>query len=607
MKNKVAGILRNKLLINYQSVKFVSSINKKYLLLVFMSELIGSLKILPYMYLLKVAVNLLTEISSFKSYLLSISIILLIILFLELSNTLINKFKSAQKIKLDFAIKEQMIEKNDSIDYYTLSTKEYFLLKTKALEGYEHGCIEENVSLVFSIISNIILLVGLMFTISSLGLALLLPVGITIGVRVMSEYFDRKANYIRTSQMAEINRKSNYLHHICENIHFAKEIRVFNLEDKFDDKLEEVSNEKNHIWEKYMKIFRYSSATYIIADIILQLVIYLILAYRVLVIKTITVGDFVYFFSAYQKIQDIMGSLASNNINIFLNANYLEDFMRYWLYKPNKSSMEYGNEKLCYMDKDDIIIEFHDVSFRYPNTDFDAISNINIKIRKGESYLIVGKNGSGKSTFIKLLCRLYSPTSGFITLNGKNIKDYDRQSYLTLFSVLFQDYKTIDLTIKDNITSISESVNYDAFRRATINADIFDKIKKMPKAESTSYSKSFDENGTEFSGGEAQKMMIAKTLYKNAPIYIFDEPTAGLDAISEYKIYENIKQTSSTGILIYITHRLSTGVNSGNILVFSNGKITERGNHIQLMNHQGIYASLFKSQATLYEEVNVNE
>lgn len=585
LKKNLSKTFKNKIIVTFLAIKFVFKINKIYLILVLIGELFNTLKILPYMFLLKTAVTMLIDLSEFTTYIFSVSLLLSTILVFELSNTILNKFKTKQKMKLNFSIKEQIIEKTDCFDYFTLSTKEYYMLQSKAVEGYGQDCIEKNVSLVFNIASNLILLSSIIFMISSLGFVLLLPICITIIVRILSEYFDRQASYIRTTQMSEINRKSKYLHRICENIRFAKEIRVFNLEEKFDIKLKEASKEKTQIWKKYMRIHRYSSLTHIIADIILQLAIYLILSYRVLVMKTINVGDFVFFFTAYQQIQGVMGNLALNNINILMNAKYLDDFMQYWNYKPLETCKQ-GNDKLIISEKDDIIIEFINVSFRYPNTDFDALSNINIKLRKGESYLIVGNNGAGKSTFIKLLCRLYSPTTGTITLNGKNILEYSREDYVSLLSVLFQDYKVLNLSIAENISSIERRVKKTIFDKAVSDAEIIDKIYSLPNKEKTSYSKAFDENGVEFSGGEAQKLMIAKTLYKNSTIKIFDEPTAGLDAVAEYKIYENIKQASVDGILIYITHRLSTGVNSKNILVFSQGKIFETGNHKQLIESQ---------------------
>lgn len=604
---KLFQSLKDKIVLSFKAVGFVSSINKLYILLVFIDELVSALKILPYMYLLKTAVDLLTRNTQFRDYIKSVALFLLIISSVEIISAQLDKMKVIQKSNLDFLIQDQMIQKNDSINYYTLSTKEFFLLKSKALDGYGRGCIEENIALIFKIISNIIILSGIIFTVYSLGIALLLPVFAAISVRVVSEYFDRKASYIRATQLAEVNRKSNYLHHICEDIRYAKEIRIFNLQDKFDFKLLDVSNEKTNIFKKYMKTFQYSSATHIFADIILQLVIYLILAYRVLVLHSISLGDFIYFFTAYQQIQNIIGELALNNINIFLNSRYLSDFMKFWAYSENDSIKEKYSSLPESLNRGKIEIEFHNVTFRYPNTDFDAVSDINIKLNQGEAYLIVGMNGAGKSTFVKLLCRLYTPTSGVITLNGVDIQKYDRKSYMDILSVLFQDYKTLNLTIRDNITSMEDNYSSEALTCAIKGADIDGKISSLPDSISTSYSKAFNENGTEFSGGEAQKMMIAKTLYKNAPVQIFDEPTSGLDAISEEKIYSYIKKNSSNKILIYITHRLSTGVNCNNIVVFADGKIYERGNHKQLMVRNGMYASLFHLQATLYSEESVNE
>lgn len=591
--------LKHKLAVSFLAVRFVSAINRVYLIWVFLKELINALKVLPYMYLLKKAVSGLEEPSGFRAYIFPVFYILSIIFILEWTSNLLDKIIVKSKLKLDFLIKEQIIEKTDALDYFVLSTKEYFVLQSKAMEGYGQGAVEENVHLFFSLISNLILLSGIGVVILSLGPALLLPICMTIAVRILSEFFDRKAGYIRRTEMPEVNRKSNYLHKICEDIRFAKEIRIFHLENKFDAKLREISREKVNIWKRYMGIFRYSSATYVIADIILQLVIYLILAYRVLVLRTIQVSDFVFFFSAYQQMQNVMGNLASGVMNIFLNADYLDDFMSYWYFKPLEAARE-GDDELKYSEDDDIVIEFKNVSFRYPNTDFDALSDINIKLKKGNTYLIVGKNGAGKSTFIKLLCRLYSPTMGTITLNGKNILEYDRNAYLSLLSVLFQDYKFLNLTVADNISSLEEAFDKDIFHRVVTDVGIEEKIQALPNKEYTIYGKEFDKNGVRFSGGELQKMMIAKTLYKQSPLKIFDEPTAGLDAVAEYNIYERMRQVSEKGILIYITHRLSTGVNSDNILVFSQGKIIEKGSHSQLMDQKGEYASLFEAQAALY-------
>jgi len=554
------------------------------------------------MFLLKIAVALLTQQSTFANFVSNVLPILSSILLLEIVTAFLSKVRGWQKEKLDFKIKELMIEKNTTTDYYTLSTKEYFMLKTKALEAYNQGCVDKNISLLFSTLSNFALLFGIIITITSLGMAIILPIIITIIVRILSEYFDRKAYYIRSTELAEVNRKSNYLHQVCEHIRFAKEIRMFDLKNKFDQKLESVSDKKTKIWKKYMRIFRYSSATYDIADIGLQLFIYLVLVYRIIVLKTLEIADFVYIFAACQQMQNMVGNIALNSINVFMNSNYLFDFMNYWNHKDNFDSIDDNRVKIEEFDFNSITIEFKNVSFKYPNTEFLALKNVNITLKCDETYLVVGKNGAGKSTFVKLLCRLYKPTSGIITLNGVDIQNYDMALYLNLISVLFQDYKTLNLSIRDNITSMNDDLDTDLLRNALQGADIYDKINSLPNLSETSYSKIFDDKGTEFSGGEAQKMMIAKTLYKHAYIRVFDEPTSGLDAVSEEKIYSYIQNNSKNCLTIYITHRLSTGVRCNNILVFDNGIIAEMGKHRELMTKNGIYTALFSSQAKLYAE-----
>jgi ATP-binding cassette subfamily B protein/ATP-binding cassette subfamily C protein len=561
---------------------------------------VKSLKILPNIYLLKVSVSALLRIDRFQQYILPVLAILAIILFSELCATLLKRYTSDEKPRLDFQIKQWFIEKNDVIDYYTLSTKEYYEIKEKAMEAYGRDCIEENIHHIFSMVSNGILLCSLLYTLYSLGITLLLPLAGTVIVRIISEYYDRKAEYIRTSEMTGVNRKNKYLHVIGETIQYAKDIRIFNLQGSFAGKLRDTSNEKIALWKNYFKTFRKSAFLYVIADTILQLVIYLVLTYRALVTKSIDISDFVFFFAAYQQIQGTVGDLALHNLDIISNARFLGDFITYWFYQGTLNSG--GMDIDAVSGVGSLTIEFKDVCFRYPNTDFDAASHINITLKSGESFLVVGKNGAGKSTFVKLLCRLYAPTSGTVLLNGVDIQRFSLNSYMRILSVLFQDYKTLNISIKDNITSMDEEVESACFSDAAQNADILDKIRTLPCQENTSYGKSFDEAGVEFSGGEAQKMMIAKTLCKDAPVQIYDEPAAGLDAVAEYHVFNSIQKVCADKILIYITHRLSTGVNSDNILVFSEGGIVEKGNHKELMQTNGIYATLFGLQATLYAE-----
>ena len=510
------------------------------------------------------------------------------------------KNKVCEKNALDISLKDIILNKNSETDYFIISTKEYFSIKRKAMEAYDQNCIEKNVSMLFSIISGLVVLTSISFTLRYLGWLMLLPIILSIGVRILAEFFDRKAYYIRITKLTDINRKCNYLHKICEGESYAKEVRIFNMEDKFDSKLISARDEKLDIWKKYMKKFRHSSATYEIADALLQLFLYIFLGYRVLIVADINIDDFVYLFTACQQVQNVIGNIALKCMDIYSNTYFLCDFMEYFKSDDTDIDKKKSNSKVVFPKSQKLIVEFKNVSFIYPNTNEYALKNININLEQGKSYLIVGKNGAGKSTFIKLLSRLYKPTEGEITLNGINIEDISRDEYWENISVLFQDNKMLSFSIEENISSFNSPANKIMLESVCRNVGIYDKIISLPNGFDTSYSKNFDEYGVEFSGGERQKLMLAKALYKNSFISIFDEPTSGVDAISDEKIYKSVQVHSDNKIIIYVTHKLSTGQECDNILVFDKATIVETGNHQQLMENEGIYAALYKLQAELY-------
>ena len=261
--------------------------------------------------------------------------------------------------------------------------------------------------------------------------------------------------------------------------------------------------------------------------------------------------------------------------------------------KDNKS---YGAKEF---DSDKFEIEFKNVSFKYPGADDYALKNINIKIKNGEHLAVVGRNGSGKTTFIKLMCRLYDVTDGEILINGVNIKDYTKESITKLYSVVFQDFKIFSIPLKDNICANKE---YDRERLYSCleNSDISDRVKNMPQKEDTYLYKDLDENGVEISGGEAQKLALARALYKDSPVVILDEPTAALDPVAENEIYNHFNSFVENKTAIYISHRLSSCVFCTRIAVFDNSRLTETGTHQELLSKGGRYSELWKAQAKYY-------
>ena len=245
-------------------------------------------------------------------------------------------------------------------------------------------------------------------------------------------------------------------------------------------------------------------------------------------------------------------------------------------------------------------VQFEHVSFRYPGTDTDIIKDLNLEFTIGERMAIVGKNGSGKTTFIKLLCRLYDVTEGCIKVNDVDIRKYDYQEYCNLFSVVFQDFRMFAVTVGENVAAsvdIDEAKALDALDRAGLG----ERVRELPEGLGTYVGTDFCQEGVNFSGGEKQKMAIARAIYKDAPFVIMDEPTAALDPESECQVYAGFDRMVGNKTALYISHRLASCRFCQDILVFDNGQVVQRGSHEELERQEGLYRELWSAQAQYYE------
>lgn len=252
-------------------------------------------------------------------------------------------------------------------------------------------------------------------------------------------------------------------------------------------------------------------------------------------------------------------------------------------------------------DDNEYEFEFCDVSFKYPSSDEYVLKNITLKWKIGEKMALVGRNGSGKSTLIKLLCRLYDPTEGVIKLNGVDIRKYSIEEYMELFSVVFQDSKLFSFPLAQNVAA---SMEYDEelVSDCVARSGLGERVKEMPYGLETCLYKDFDEKGVEISGGEAQKLELARAIYKGGPFVILDEPTAALDPVSESEIYNKFNEMVGTRTAIYISHRLSSCRFCDDILVLDKGRLVERGTHEELLEKEGNYSRMWKAQSEYYKE-----
>lgn len=330
---------------------------------------------------------------------------------------------------------------------------------------------------------------------------------------------------------------------------------------------------------------------------ILKLGTYLFIVYACF-IGTISAGSIAKYVACTALFMTGMSTVLENILLSGFNAEYLK---RYFSFYEREQKMYKGTLSVEKRDDNEYEIRFKNVSFKYPGTDVYVLKDLNLDFKIGSRLAVVGMNGSGKTTMIKLLCRLYDPTEGEILLNGIDIRKYDYDEYMRLFSVVFQDFALLAFSLGENISAKS---NYDKDKavKAIEKAGLRERYLSMNKGLDTNLYKNFDEEGIEISGGEAQKIAIARAIYKDAPFIILDEPTASLDPVAEYEIYRSFNELVGNKTALYISHRLSSCRFCDDIAVFHEGQIIQRGSHDELVKDtDNKYYELWHSQAQYYE------
>jgi ATP-binding cassette subfamily B protein len=393
------------------------------------------------------------------------------------------------------------------------------------------------------------------------------------------------------------NRRFSYiLANYINSYHAGKDIRLYNQKQMISENYKELINDVEPTLNKIERNqIKYSNMSNILSSVI-EALVYIFIGIRG-IRGLIGLGDlFKYINGINQFSAGLNGFLNSFN-SLRTNNQYLEVLYEF-LDIP--AAFQYGALATEKRADNEYELEFHDVSFKYPGADTYALKNLNLKFNIGQRMAVVGMNGSGKTTMIKLLCRLYDPTEGNITLNGIDIKKYEYTEYLGIFSVVFQDFKLFSFPLGQNVAAC---VDYDKAQSENCleMAGFKSRLSEMRKGLDTPMYKDFEEDGVEISGGEAQKIALARALYKNAPFIILDEPTAALDPMAEFEIYSKFNEIAGDKTAIYISHRLSSCRFCDDIAVFHEGELIQRGNHDTLFSDRnGKYYELWNAQARHY-------
>lgn len=490
-----------------------------------------------------------------------------------------------------------IMEKSMSIPYSYLEQPRYMDMKENAFQ-----CIENNYDIsrvleqAASFLSNCLSLIGMAYIISRLHILIILLVLLVVLLNSAAKAKEAgKSHFFRTS-FSKMARKLSYITGVTWDSAYVKDIKLYRLGEWLNNKKQDYLKYSSRNSIKIFVLSTIISVFSILTSSLEQLIVYGCLVFQV-IRGALSLGDFTMILNAVDRFSDCLASLMTAYVSISEAAMYLSDFLAY----RDLESAYMG--KMC-DDKrkvtgEDFEIEFRDVSFSYPESNEQVLKHISIKLSKGEKLSIVGENGAGKSTFVKLLMRLYEPTEGRIFLNGIDIREYDMDEYMRKIAVVFQDYKILAFSIKENISF--ENYEEKRFKQVIKLMGLEEAVKDLPKGADTCLSKEFDKEGIEFSGGEKQKVAIARALYKDASFLILDEPIANLSPIAEFEFYKNFNEIVSGKMAIYISHRLSSCQFCDKIAVFADGRIVEYGTHKELLKQQGLYAEMFQAQAQFYK------
>jgi len=492
----------------------------------------------------------------------------------------------------------QMGKKAMSMDFQHTEDTELLQQKEKANSGikWHSGGVEGLVNSYINLLSSFFTFIGVVTIVFVYAPYLFVLILLTV---IFSSLFQNKINEIGRQfydETSTVRRVFEYVFFDLPDFRHGKDIRLFHASDMVLEKGELTKEEGRAVWQEQAREENRYSQFQNALSFIVDVAMYFYIGFLALT-QRISIATFSMLITSattlYRSMNEMMGSL----MGLKMQCQYLGEYILFMEYpdrlEKNKEQIKKG---IPYT------FEFKNVGFRYPNGEDFILRNVNLVLHPEERISIVGLNGAGKTTFVKLLTRLYDVSEGEILLNGVNIKEYDYKEYQNIFSVVFQDFKLFALSLKENVETDLHLEN-GQIENVLQKAGLEELIEKLPNGLDTSIYKFFDETGIEPSGGEAQKIAIARALAKNTPIVILDEPTSALDPLAEYDIYHRFNQLIEHKTAVYISHRLSSCRFSNHILVFHNGTMEEYGTHDELVHKEnGIYANMFETQAQYYLE-----
>ena len=500
--------------------------------------------------------------------------------------------------------KKLMGDKMMQMRFYHLENPDVLDQISKAqdgLLGYGNnlGGFQALINNIISILSNFLSDVGIIYIIAQINIWLIFILIGIVGLRLWNQSQIKKLNIQQWEERKRMNRENEYYSSLLTDFKYGKDIRLYACKDLLITKNKEYIEDTYQYQIKINQKFKKLTIIDNLFNMINQLLTYGYVAYY-FIQSYISIAQYSLYVTSINTFISSSYSIFNSFLNIRQNTKMMSEFKKFM---EIDATYQEGNVKIN--PNDPIVLEFKDVSFAYPNTTEYVLRHINYRMEGQKKISIVGENGAGKSTFIKLLMRLYDPTEGEILLNGINIKEIPIQDYYALFSVVFQDYQLIGFNLGEQITS-SDTFDEEKVLQILSEVQFNHKMENLQKGLATSMLKYFDDQGIELSGGESQKIAIARALFKDGKILILDEPTSALDPLAEYEIYSQFHKMTQGKLTFYISHRLSSCRFCDEIMVLEHGEIVQLGHHDKLiLDEKGKYFEMFKAQAKYYQDDQV--
>lgn len=531
---------------------------------------------------------------SFNNFLVFAGIIVLVNLISSVIRNRCSKFMSLIYDILQTEFDLKIADKITRIELETIETAEFQnkLEKAKVGISWYSGGIAGVAGNVSSFISGMITIIGTIAIIAQFSILVVLFVILTSILNIVITALAQKRDVRFRKRLVTVNRKLGYFLNIFKDQKISKDVRLYKADDLIESRVNHFLDTE---WKEERKNTKFGNKIRVWIDVINyinQTFLYIYFALQT-VRKVIDISSFTMYLNAGITFYSGIIGVTTQIIEIEKNASFLEEY-KIFMQLPERKRAD--KELISLPEKIDSI-EFVDVSFRYPQSKEFALNNVSVTIKWGEKLSLIGLNGAGKTTFIKLLCGLYKPTSGEILLNGVSIAKYNEEDYKKAISVVFQDYQIFAFSIAENIfpDKFDKEKLYDVLKFVGLDQ----KVSVLPEKENTNFTKEFDESGIEFSGGEKQRLAIARALYKKSSVMVLDEPTASLDPVAEYEVFKLFSSGIKDKTAIFISHRLSSCLLCDRIILFDAGRTKSSGCHKEMLG-DALYKEMWEAQSKYY-------